>query len=81
MTEQEQLQLKYNVLRDENQVLREDLVRANKEKVAAQSKVCEVEAKLSVHCNGKEACLEKIETLQNKFTGEFQLGFWWLLIC
>ena len=49
--------------------MRSDLVKSNKEKVAAQSKVSEVEAKLSVHCKGKETFLAKIESLQSKFNG------------
>ena len=69
ISEQEQNQLRYKVLQEENKTLRADLVKSNKEKVAAQSKVSEVEAKLSVHCKGKEACLEKIESLQNKLNG------------
>ena len=71
ISEQEQNQLKYKVLQEENMTLRADLVKSNKEKVAAQSKVTEVEAKLSVHCKGKEACLEKIESLQNKLNGRY----------
>ncbi|XP_063689934.1 uncharacterized protein LOC134822672 [Bolinopsis microptera] len=67
VSEQEQTKLKYEVLKEENRVIRGDLVKCNKDKVSAQSKACEMEAKLSVHCQGKEACLEKIEILQNKF--------------
>ena len=63
--------MKYKVLQEENKTLRADLVKSNKEKVAAQSKVTEVEAKLSVHCKGKEACLVKIESLQNKLNGRY----------
>ncbi|KAL5248859.1 hypothetical protein ACHWQZ_G017897 [Mnemiopsis leidyi] len=66
ISEQEQNQLKYKVLQEENKTLRSDLVKSNKEKVAAQSKVTEVEAKLSVHCKGKETFLAKIEYLQSK---------------
>ena len=40
---------------------------SNKEKVFAQSKTSEVEAKLSIHCKGKESCLKKIEDVQCKF--------------
>ena len=75
MSEQEQIKLKYEVLKEENRVLRGDLVKCNKDKASAQSKACEVEAKLSVHCKGKEACLEKIEFLQNKFNGGFLTTF------
>ena len=66
--EKEQLKLKNELLTEESKTLRHDLTRSNKEKIVAQSKACEVEAKLSVHCKGKETCLKKIETIQNKLT-------------